>query len=339
MIARRLAAALLAIAVHGVLAGAQGAIGVGLPLENDSIPAAPLITATAFGVPLDRCPCVIALEVAATPQFDLLLASSSREGTAANFTLSHILPEKTRIFMRVRLFDRFGTVQAEAIAQGVTRSRLRLVSPITFNQPLFTRTPTFTWSSSSVTQPPGHWEYELTVTNTATQIAAYSVGGLTDTVHTVTTPLEANTSYRWQVRARIPGGLPGDQALAASAASFVISSADAPVTTLLYNAFPNPFPQPWSGTTCIWFDLAVESRIRLAIVDIQQHLVRTIFNGTLGPGAHGRFGTSPSSCDSRFSWDGTDNRGRVVPAGAYLLIFESDADRVRRSVKILFTGR
>ena len=44
-----------------------------------------------------------------------------------------------------------------------------------------------------------------------------------------------------------------------------------------------------------------------------------------------------SGCgDNRLSWDGHDDRGRFVPQGVYLAVFEGDG--VRSSVKIVFKG-
>jgi hypothetical protein len=41
-------------------------------------------------------------------------------------------------------------------------------------------------------------------------------------------------------------------------------------------------------------------------------------------------------CDTRVGWDGRDGRGRVVPAGVYLLRFRADGIDQRR--RILFRG-
>ena len=44
------------------------------------------------------------------------------------------------------------------------------------------------------------------------------------------------------------------------------------------------------------------------------------------------------ACDTRFEWDGTDDRGRTVPAGVYLARFKADGG-YEAFKKILFRGR
>jgi hypothetical protein len=330
-----LAAALVARAVS-----AQGALTLGLPFEGDSISPAPSVTANTGGVDPARCPCVTTIDVSTNPAFVPLLAgSTTAPGLSATFRFSNLLPERTRVYFRGRTIDRAGTLLAEQVVSGVTRSRLRLVSPATvLNIPVFTRRPTFTWSSSTITNPPGPWLYDLTVVNTANQAVAFTIQGLTDTVFTLPTPLEANTSYRWRVRARINTGEAADETTVVSPTTFVISSADAPLATLLYNTFPNPFPNALSGTACIWFDLAVPSKVSLTISDITPHRLRVIFAGDLPAGAHGR--SSPTGgCESRFSWDGRDDRGRFAQPGAYILRFHSEADGITQYVTLLYRGR
>jgi hypothetical protein len=336
----RMGRASLVILAFGGVVQAQGTLTLGVPFERDSIPPAPSITANVTGVDQTRCPCVTSIDVSASPTFvPLIEGSTTAPGLSATFRFTHLLPERTRIYFRGRAFDRAGTLLDEQTVQGVTRARLRLVSPTTFNAPVFTRRPTFTWSSSSVTNPPGPWLYDLAVVNTVTQAMAFNASGLTDTVFTLPTPLEANTSYQWRVRARINTGDPADETTVTSPTTFVISSADAPLATLLYNTFPNPFPNAVSGTACIWFDLAVPSKVSLTVYDIVgPHRVRVIFTGDLAAGAHGR--SSPTGgCESRFSWDGRDDRGRFVQPGAYILRFHSEADGVKQNVTLRYRGR
>jgi hypothetical protein len=285
---------------------AQGALTLGLPFERDSVPPAPSVTANTEGVDLSRCPCVTSIEVSANRSFVPLIETTTAPGLSATFTLTHLLPERTRVFFRGRTSDRAGVLLGEQVVEGVTRSRLRLVSPTAFNIPVFSRLPTFTWSSASVTSPPGPWLYDLTVVNTYTQAATFTATGLTDTVFTLPTPLEANTSYRWRVRARINTGDPADETTVVSPTTFVISSADAPLATLLYNPFPNGFPNAVSGNACIWFDLAVRSRVSLTIHDRQYHRVRVIFGDILPP---------------------------------YILRFRSESDGVTQTVNVYYRGR
>jgi hypothetical protein len=329
-----LAAVVLARAIP-----AQGALTLGLPFERESISPAPSVTANTAGVDQTRCPCVTSIDVSTNPSFVPLLAgSTTAPGLSATFRFSNLLPERTRVYFRGRTIDRAGVLIDEEVVSGPTRSRLRLVSPASFNNPVFTRRPTFTWSSSQVTNPPGPWLYDLTVVNTANQAVAFTIQGLTDTVFTLPTPLEANTSYRWRVRARVNTGDPADETTVISPTTFVISSADAPLATLLYNSFPNPFPNAVSGTACIWFDLAIASKVSLTIYDIKKHPLRLIFIGDLPAGAHGR--SSPlGGCESRFSWDGRDDRGRFAQPGAYILRFHSEADGITQYVTLLYRRR
>ncbi len=322
------------------VAQGQAAITVGLPVDHDSVPAGPLITMATVGVPDESCPCVTTIEVATTNRFDVLLAADSRQGTTVSFTLPHLLPERTTIFILGRVNDRFGTQRAEQIVSGVTRSWLRLISPTAFNTPIFSRQPTFIWSSSSVTTPPGPWAYDITITNTASKQTEVSAVGLRDTSFVPATLLQANTSYQWSVHAYAATGDPADQVTVGSPTTFVISSADAPLATLLHQNFPNPFPNAVSATTCIWFDLAIKSRVRLTVYTIRGHQVRVLFNAEVPAGAYGRSSaTSQSGCNAQLSWDGTDDRGHGVPSGVYILIFQSDADQVRQTIKIVFAGR
>ena len=114
----------------------------------------------------------------------------------------------------------------------------------------------------------------------------------------------------------------------------------APAATLLYQNFPNPFPTAASATTCVWFDLAEAGPTSLAVYDLRGNRVRRLFpdavtSATLAAGRYGR-GAGGTGCDGRFTWDGTGEDGRRVPAGVYLLRLRTRGDQQVR--KILFTG-
>ena len=118
-----------------------------------------------------------------------------------------------------------------------------------------------------------------------------------------------------------------------------------PRATLLYQNFPNPFPSNGLLATCVWFDLARASDVRIQVLDIRGNVVRTLVpsaevSGQLAAGRYGRgTGDIPDGfgCDGRFIWDGTGSDGGIVPAGVYLLRMRADgADLVRR---MLFIGR
>ena len=117
-----------------------------------------------------------------------------------------------------------------------------------------------------------------------------------------------------------------------------------PPVNLLYQNFPNPFPNAVNKVTCIWFDLAQNSRgVTLAVYDLRGRLVRTIVpapsaSSTLPAGYYGRAGSGPTAggCDARYTWDGRGSDGIVVPPGVYLLrLHVDDAWQTR---KIVFRG-
>ena len=193
-----------------------------------------------------------------------------------------------------------------------------------------------------MTSPPGAWAYELFVTEVATQVTR-SIPNIVDTVFTYPTDLDANTSYRWRVIARLASGFPVDSAVAVAMSSFTIQPSDAVVKTLLYQNFPNPFPAASSQTTCFWFDLKTTGHVELTIHDLRGHRVRTMVPGELPSElAAGRYGrASPldaGGCDPRLRWDGTADDGRVVPAGVYRLRFKTEGER-ETVKKMLFLGR
>ena len=115
-----------------------------------------------------------------------------------------------------------------------------------------------------------------------------------------------------------------------------------PAVTLLYQNFPNPFPTGTVVATCLWFDLAKPSPVRLEILDVRGNLVRTIVpfaaGSTLFPaGRYGRGSVSTNGCDSNYSWDGTRADGSTAPAGVYLLRLQADGTESFK--RILFRGR
>jgi len=101
--------------------------------------------------------------------------------------------------------------------------------------------------------------------------------------------------------------------------------------TLLFQNFPNPFPNAQTGqtSTCIWFDLANPGQVKLDILDILGHVVRRLIPGTVyGPflrsGRYGRpLSTDVVGCDPALEWDGTAADGRPVPRGIYLAKLET----------------
>ncbi|HOX26089.1 MAG TPA: Ig-like domain-containing protein [Candidatus Krumholzibacteria bacterium] len=92
--------------------------------------------------------------------------------------------------------------------------------------------------------------------------------------------------------------------------------AGVPEATRLGPNVPNPFnPQ-----TRMTFDVGQSDEVRLAIYGLDGRLVRTLFSGRLGRGRH------------TADWDGLDDAGREVAAGAYVARLETS--HVARSRKM-----
>ncbi len=183
--------------------------------------------------------------------------------------------------------------------------------------------PVFQWSSPDVTEPPGPFVYDITVIRTDDDEVELEERGLTETQYVPDQDLERNTPYRWQVTSR----LGADSAVTESEGTFVIIDDTVPSVTLLFQNFPNPFPNPTTGrrATCIWFDLAVGGETRLDVLDVRGHVVRTLIPGPTFPARldAGRYGRpdvgQTGSCDPNLQWDGTAADGSTVPQGIYLI--------------------
>jgi hypothetical protein len=324
-------------------ASAQGQIQFVLP-DEEPLPAAPRIVVRATGFPPAAGPLQIRLRLSLSANFGLVLFDATKAGPEAEFTLVRLLPESRPIFAEASVFDQSGVLlQQLVILAGTTGRRLELVDPSgTTSVSLNTQQPRFRWRSASVTSPPGPWVYDLFITNVATQ-EVIARTGIVDTIYDYPDTLQANTSYRWRVHARLVTGDPLDSASAASQSSFVIAPANQPLTTLLYQNFPNPFPALSSPTTCIWFDLRTPSAVELMIHDLRGNPVRRMIpsaevRGVLPAGRYGRLRESDSSgCDPRFAWDGRGDNGRIVPPGVYLVRFRAAGYESMK--KMLFRGR
>jgi len=347
-VGRRVAALLVAVAALGKTQGA-GAQTVTLAISAiiaDSTSPAPFITVTGVPIAPEFGPYTLSLAIANEPTFRNPFLVKNADGNVATFTVDSLMPERVMVFFRARLVDAFGTTVAQATAQHPVRSWLRLVSPIRGPTTVVTtQSPEFVWDSPPITVPPGLWQYDLSVINTQTGRRDFFKDGLSETSYTFPEPLEANTSYSWQVHARAVNSSGTSETRVSSPGTIIIASPGAPIVTLFYQNFPNPFGR---GTrqmrTCFWFDLARPSKVKITIYDIRQREVRHILpvsssgDATFPIGGYGRenIDTQTGCGDSRFAWDGRDDGGRLVPQGVYLAVFE--ADGVRSSVKIVFKG-
>jgi hypothetical protein len=342
---RALGIALLSLVLTALprTARAQGEIQIVVP-TGGPFPAAPRLVVRAAGFPATLGALRIRIRLSLSANIGLVIYDSTKAGPEAAFTMTRLLPEDRAIFAEVTVLDERGAqMQQRIILVGSTGRRLELIEPSgTTSVSLNTLRPRFSWRSAQITTPPGPWVYELYVTNVATQ-ETRSRGAITDTVYQWPDTLQANTSYRWRVVARPLNGLLPDSVSVSSLSSFVIAPSDQPLTTLLYQNFPNPFPALSSQTTCIWFDLRTAAEVRLMIYDLRGNPVRTIvpsaqFPGTLTSGRYGRLNDAESKgCDPRLAWDGTSDDGRTVAAGVYLVRLKADGyDSMK---KIVFRGR
>ncbi|MEP6999553.1 MAG: hypothetical protein ABI969_03685 [bacterium] len=322
---------------------AQSQVRIELP-PDVPFPAAPLITVRAVNFDFSSAPRRIRLRLALDEAFGLVVYDSTIVGDEPRFGTIKLLPENRDIYAEATVLDRNGIAIGTARTfAGHTGPRLRAVSPSGMTSVILERRPTFSWSSATVSLPPGPWVYELFITERAGSQVTRSQSGIVDTVFTWPFDLDANTSYRWKVVARLPNGLPTDSAVAVGPSTFTIEPTEAVVKTLLYQNFPNPFPAPSSATTCVWFDLRISTHVELTILDLRGHLVKTMIPGTLPSelkaGRYGRLHVLNSSgCDPALAWDGTADNGRVVPDGVYLLRFKADGEAATVK-KIIFLGR
>ena len=349
--AARVVAAFVVLLVVGLARPATAQIGITIPtvIENghstDSISPAPNISVTATPVPVNLQPSTVTLDVSLDPAFSSPLFNFSANGSSGSFVVPMLLPQRTVIYLRARILDVFGAIHAQQISSYPVASWLRLVSPVRItNDVLFTRQPTFTWSSPGISLPPGPWQYTVDVINTATNALA-AEGIVQDTTFVPSTPLDACTSFKWRVTARAQNGGPNDQVTVSSPGTFVIQTADCPTATIFYQNFPNPFGRgALQPNTCFWFDLAHASVVTLTIYDIRLHEVRHILPGALGAqgatlaaGPYGRQNdATQTGCDARLQWDGRDDAGRMVPPGVYIASFSGDG--VKTTHKLLFRG-
>ncbi|MBI2615882.1 MAG: hypothetical protein HYW52_09450, partial [Gemmatimonadetes bacterium] len=109
--------------------------------------------------------------------------------------------------------------------------------------------PTLRWTAPAVVSPPGPFTFDVEVFRTDNREVVIRRTGLDTTAHTLTSDLELNTPYRW----RVVSHLGSDTATTESQGAFVVVDGSVPPVTLLFQNFPNPFPNPGLGlsTTCM----------------------------------------------------------------------------------------
>ena len=88
-------------------------------------------------------------------------------------------------------------------------------------------------------------------------------------------------------------------------------------------ALGRPRPNPSGGAMEIPFSLDRRAPVRVRIVDTQGRLIRTIDEGTLGPGPHGA------------RWDGKDERGKPAASGVYYALARAGEREARVRITLL----
>ncbi len=289
-------------------------------------------------------PLLIQLQISTTPDFVGLVLDSmlTSMDSVVSIQVTRPLPSETLVYWRARVRALAGPAYESAVTGPRTvPAWVTLVYP---NSPtgngIAVRRPRLIWSSPPVTPSAGPWRYDVELQEAGRPMLG--VRGLTDTTFRPPTNLQANTSYRWTVRAWLPAG---GAATASSLGSFVITDPPLPTTTLLYQNFPNPFPSTSSFNTCFWFDIGEGgASVTLDILDLRGNMVRRIIPsaGDVMKFDAGRYGRgmpeSDSNCDGRFVWDGTASDGRTVAPGVYIARFRTDNDRSTFR-RIVFRGR
>ena len=339
----RAAGTVAALALARVAGAQEPSVEVTRPAAGARIESAtPRFTVVArdVGVAAERI--TLELQLASTAAFSAPFYADTAVGDSADFVPARPLPDAGTIYWRaIARVD--GVVVATSLITGprTTPRWLVLREPDAPNGVVLdTRRPRFVWSSAPVASPPGPWRYDITITSVASGRDVQTVAALEDTTFVPARDLDANTSYRWSVRAYLATG---EATRVASQGSFVITSRDQPLATLLYQSFPNPFPTETVASTCVWFDLAVAQSVQLEVFTLRGDHVRTLFPTSsdetiLRAGRYGRADVgSNSGCDARFSWDGRSEGGREVAPGVYLLRLRTG--RTEQVRKILYRGR
>jgi hypothetical protein len=332
-------------------AGAQtsGSAVVTGPAGNPLHDGIPVFTITTSGFLPGELPLQIELQVATSADFSTLFADTTVSGSSASIVIPRLLPQKINVWWRAKIRTAQGVnVITDAIGPRRTSQWLTLISPNGLNgTTLDTTQPQFLWSAVTTHAPVGPWQYTLVVSRKSDGVAVITAS-LSDTTTSALShmvfipfdPLETNTSYLWSVTAVLSTG---DSIKVQSFSTFVIQSSNAPLATVLYQNFPDPFPIARIATTCIWFDLKNQASVSIDILDLRgNHVARITPGRGLGPiftpGRYGRAAIgSDTGCDDRFTWDGRDDTGRTVPAGVYLVRFVGDG--VTSTKKLLFKGK
>lgn len=311
------------------------------PAGNPVTDGTPAFTITTSGFLPSELPLRIELQVATAADFSAFFADTTVTGSSASIVIPRLLPQRINIWWRARIRTAQGNnLITDAVGPRQTSAWLTLIYPNGLNgTTIDTVLPTFLWTAVATHPPVGKWNFNFVVSRSSDgfPVLTSSQG---DTVYTALSPLETNTPYRWSVTAHLSTG---DSIRVNAASTFAVLSGNRPIATVLYQNFPDPFPNARVSTTCFWFDLKSQSDVHLDILDLHGNHVAKITPGRgLGPiyppGRYGRAAVgTDTGCDERLTWDGRDDTGRTVPPGVYLVRFAGDG--VVSTKKLLFKGK
>ena len=313
------------------------------PLDSNLASITPTFAWDAGSPPAGTAPDTFRLQVAIDTGFATVTLDTTVTGSSV--TLPRAPQPNTRLYWRLTARSALGP--SEAIRRVGPLVVPPWVTLLTLDAPggesIRDSQPLFAWHAPQVATPPGPLTFDLAVFPAAAGPGspAIAVRGLTDTTYRPGQPLERNLPYRWQIVAHLG---PADSVVVTSSGTFLVLDQSAPATTLLFQNFPNPFPNRALGltTTCIWFDVAAPGNVRLEIFDLRGRLVRHLvpssqLPGTLDVGRYGRpAGDAAGTCDARLAWDGKDDTGAYVRPGVYL--YRLTAPGYQNTKRIVFLG-
>jgi hypothetical protein len=284
-------------------------------------------------------PVTFRLELASDSAFQDVLARDSVVGTFAR-RLQAPLPPRTRLHWRVTARSVQGIRKATE-AQGPVDVP-SWVSLDVLNDPgggqVTDPLPEFRWTAVDLPPPGGPFTFHLQILEDRAGEVLRTHEGLRDDRFRPEEPLPFNVPLRWRV---IALARTGQADTVTSAGPFVVTGEASPPLTILYQNFPNPFPDAETGTwwTRIWFDLARSSVVDLAVYDLRGRLVRRLVPASgcgpveLPPGLYGRDQHDDSDPCVTLHWDGKGDGGREAPPGVYLLRLRAGGvEEVRRVV-------
>jgi hypothetical protein len=298
-----------------------------IDLANALTTIAPTMSWRASLVQQAMRPVAYRVEFATDPQFANVVATDTVTESFAVTARSPLRPTP-QLWWRVVARATLGVSRTSPAAGPITMPNwVRLLSPAG-NQVTFVDSarPELSWVPLTAPHPIGPFVYDVEILSHETgQTVQPPLRNLSTASVRVAQPLAPNVAYRWRVIARTQTGAADT---VESRAPFVVTSAERPPATLLYQNFPNPFPRRDLGApvTRIWFDLAERSAVELTVLDLRGRRVRRLIPApgcatvTLDPGIYGReqVGAGIDPCVTT-TWDGRDDEGRTLARGVYLL--------------------